>query len=90
MGLSNFFGASTKRSGAESLQRGKKAKKNSPSDDAHNISSSSTNTAVASIDVTLPGEDGIGTPGRWGDGREDEDPDIDFGDGVQEEGEEDS
>jgi hypothetical protein len=86
----NFFGASTKRSGAESLQRGKKAKKNSPSDDAHNISSSSTNTAVASIDVTLPGEDGIGTPGRWGDGREDEDPDIDFGDGVQEEGEEDS
>jgi len=68
----NFFGASTKRSGAESLQRGKKAKKTSPSDDAHdNSSSSSRNTAVGSIDITLPGEGGSAT-GFWGDGTKDE------------------
>jgi len=42
--------------------------------------------AAAAIGVTFPGAEGAGTPGHWGDGGKDEDPDIDYGDGVQEEG----
>ena len=42
--------------------------------------------AASAIGITFPGAEGAGTPGYWGDGRQDEDPDIDFGDGVQEEG----
>jgi len=66
---------------------GKSSSQHTPTSSSSRRSASAVGgAAAAAIGVTFPGAEGAGTPGHWGDGRQDEDPDIDYGDGVQEEG----